>query len=59
MQSTDTRLANNAVMDSDRSTSITIAGTEYALLLTTKATKEIAVRPDRALLKISLRYYTV
>ena len=42
MQSTDTRLANNAVMDSDRSTSITIAGTEYALLLTTKATKEIA-----------------
>ena len=44
MQSTDTRLANNAVMDSDRSTSITIAGTEYALLLTTKATKEIAKR---------------
>ena len=44
MQSTDIRLINNAVMDSERSTSITIAGTEYALLLTTKATKQIAKR---------------
>ena len=44
MQSTDTRLANNAVIDSDRAAVITIGGKEYALLLTTRATKEIAKR---------------
>jgi len=46
-------------MDNERAASITIAGKEYQLILTTRATKEIAVRPDRALLKSSLRYYTV
>ena len=44
MQSTDTRLANNAVIDSDRAAVITIGGKEYALLLTTRATKEISMR---------------
>ena len=33
----------------ERSTSIDIGGEEYKLILTTKATKEIAVRPDRVL----------
>ena len=31
-------------MDSERSTKITIGGNEYSLILTTKATKEIATR---------------
>lgn len=31
-------------MDSERSTKITIGGNEYSLVLTTKATKEIAAR---------------
>ena len=38
--------------DVERSAYITIGGTKYELLLTTRATKEIAVRPDRALLKV-------
>ena len=40
----DINLQNNPAIDSDRSTVITIAGQDYALLLTTKATKEIAKR---------------
>ncbi|MDD2396127.1 MAG: hypothetical protein PHG12_10355, partial [Sphaerochaeta sp.] len=40
----DINLADNPAIDSDRSTTITIAGRDYALLLTTKATKEIAKR---------------
>ena len=44
MQSTDTRLANNAMIDSDRAAVIQIGGKEYALLLTTRATKEISMR---------------
>lgn len=44
MPSTDTRLANNALIDSDRAAVITIGGKEYALLLTTRATKEIGKR---------------
>ena len=40
----DMSLKDNPVIDSERSTVITIAGRDYALLLTTKATKEIAKR---------------
>jgi hypothetical protein len=39
-------------MDNERSAIITVGGVEYELILTTRATKEIAVRPDRALLKV-------
>ena len=46
-------------MENDRGAMIQIGNREYEMLLTTRATKEIAVRPDRALLKSSLRYYTV
>ena len=40
----DMNLSNNPGIDSERATVITIAGREYTLLLTTKATKEIAKR---------------
>jgi hypothetical protein len=40
----DMSLKDNPAIDSERSTVITIAGRDYALLLTTKATKEIAKR---------------
>ena len=36
----------------ERSAVITIGGQQYELLLTTRATKAIAVRPDRALLEV-------
>ena len=44
MAKNDTNLSNNAVIDSERSTIITVGDKEYALLLTTKATKEIGKR---------------
>jgi len=44
MSSTDTSFTNPTLIDSDRSPTSTIAGRDYALLLTTRATKKIAKR---------------